>query len=436
MQTDRQRQTWNIRRPVVLGVVAMLGLLTIFGAWAMRAQIAGAVIGTGAIELSTTRTVVQHPIGGVVMEILRREGDHVAAGEVVLRLDDRTLRSDLTVTESALFETLASIARLEAALEGRKTLLLPELLGNAAATDPGLRALVARQQRQLDDHFTTISTEMRLLDEQITQIEAQIDGVAAQLAAKTDEQTILAAELERSTNLSAQGLIRSAEVATLEKSDAIVRGEIGRLQAQIAELRGKITEAGLKRLAILPDAADLMGAELSRLRPERAKLIEARAGLLDELSLLELRAPVAGRIINSQVQGLRSVVVAASPLMMIVPADEPVLAMVRIAATDIDQVYTGQEASLRFTAFNGRQIGIILGRVQQISADAFLDPITQKSYYKVAVALDDSEMAGLGDVDVVLGMPVEAFLTSESRTPLSYVLRPIKFYFDRAFRDA
>jgi HlyD family secretion protein len=436
MQKDRQRQTWNIRRPVVLGVVAMLGLLAIFGAWAMRAQIAGAVIGTGAIELSTTRTVVQHPIGGVVMEILHREGDRVAAGEVVLRLDDRTLRSDLTVTESALFETLVSIARLEAALEGRKILLVPEALGKAAVADPSVQALVARQQRQLDDHFTTISTEMRLLDEQITQIEAQIDGVSAQLVAKTDEQVILAAELIRSQNLSAQGLIRSAELATLEKSDAMVRGEIGRLQAQIAELRGKITEAGLKRLAILPDAADLMGVELSRLRPERAKLLEARAGILDELSLLEIRAPVAGRIINSQVQGLRSVVVAASPLMMIVPADEPVLAMVRIAATDIDQVYTGQEASLRFTAFNGRQIGIVLGRVQQISADAFLDQITQKSYFKVAVALDDHEMEALGDVDVVLGMPVEAFLTSESRTPLSYLLRPIKFYFDRAFRDA
>lgn len=436
MQKDRQRQTWNIRRPVVLGVVAMLGLLAIFGAWAMRAEIAGAVIGTGAIELSTTRTVVQHPIGGVVMEILHREGDRVDAGEVVLRLDDRNLRSDLTVTESALFETLASIARLEAGLEGRTKLLVPDLLGKAAADDPALQALVARQQRQLDDHFTTISTEMQLLEEQITQIEAQIDGVSAQLAAKTDEQAILAAELVRGQNLSAQGLIRSAELASLEKSDAMVRGEIGRLQAQIAELRGKITEAGLKRLAILPDAAELMGVELSRLRPERAKLIEARAGLLDELSLLEIRAPVAGRIINSQVQGLRSVVVAASPLMMIVPADEPVLAMVRIAATDIDQVYTGQEASLRFTAFNGRQIGIVLGRVQQISADAFLDPITQKSYYKVAVALDDGEMAALGDVDVVLGMPVEAFLTSESRTPLSYVLRPIKFYFDRAFRDA
>lgn len=426
--TDKQRQTWNIGRPVVLGVVAMLGLLAIFGAWSVRAQIAGAVIGSGVIQLSTSRTVVQHPIGGVVREILRHEGDRVAAGDVVLRLEDRVLQSDLTVTQSALFETLASIARLEAALEGRPGMILPDVLTRAENSD-----LLARQQRQLDDHFTAINTEMRLLDEQAAQIRAQIDGVAAQLAAKTDEQGILAAELVRGQTLSEQGLIRTAELTTLAKSDATVRGEIGYLQAQSAELRGKIAEVGLKRLAIVTDAAEVIGVELNRLRPERTRLLEARSSILQDLSLLDIRAPVAGRIIESQVQGLRSVVVAASPLMMIVPADEPVLAMVRIAATDIDQVYTGQEASLRFTAFNGRQIGILLGRVQQISADVFVDPATQSTHYKVAVAMDDAELAELGDL--VLGMPVEVYLTSDSRTPISYLIRPIKFYFDRAFRD-
>ncbi len=435
MAREPKRQTWNISRPVVFGVLAILVLLGVFGTWAARAQISGAVIGSGVIQLSTTRTAVQHPIGGVVMDILHHEGDRVVAGDVVLRLDDRNLRSSLTVTQSALFETLASISRLEAALEGRPRMDLPALLTEAAISSPEVQAMVARQQRQLDDHFKTIQTEMQLLDEQIAQIKAQIGGVAAQLAAKQDEQVILARELSRGQNLSDQGLIRTPELTTLAKSDASVRGEIGRLQAQSAELRGKITEAGLKRLAVVTDAAELISVELSRLRPERTRLLEARSSLMTELSLLDIRAPVSGQIIDTQVQGVRSVVVAASPLMMIVPADEPVLAMVKIAATDIDQVYTGQDASLRFTAFNGRQTGILLGQVQQISADVFLDPVTQKTHYKVAIAMDEAEMAKLGDVDIVLGMPVEAYLTSESRTPISYLLRPIKFYFDRAFRD-
>lgn len=436
MQTDPQRQTWNISRMVVIGVTAVFALLAVFGVWATRAHIAGAVIGTGVIEVSTTRTAVQHPIGGVVMEILKREGDRVSAGEIVLRLDDRILRSDLTVTEGALFETLANIARLEAALESRPEMALHPLLAVAADESAELQALLARQQRQLDDHFSAINTEMRLLDEQVSQIDAQIVGINAQLTAKRDEQIILATELVRGQELSDQGLIRTPELTTLEKADVTVRGEIGRLDAQIAELRGKISEAGLKRLSVITDAADLIGVELSRLRPERTRLLEARSGLLNELSLLDIRAPVSGHIIDSQVFGLRSVVVAASPLMMIVPEDEPVLAVVRVAATDIDQVYVGQIASLKFNAFNGRQIPIILGQVLQLSADATLDQTTRQSYYNVAVALDEVDLSALGENDLVLGMPVEAFLTSESRTPLSYALRPILFYFDRAFRDA
>lgn len=419
---------------VVVGVVAVLLLLIVFGVWAARAHIAGAVIGIGVIEVSTTRTAVQHPIGGVVVEILHREGDRVAAGDVVLRLDDRSLLSDLTVTEGGLFETLVNIARLEAALEGRQDMDLHPLLIDAAS--PELDALLARQQRQLDDHFLTIETERQLLAEQVAQTEAQIVGIEAQLDAKRDEQTILATELVRGRDLSDQGLIRTPELTTLEKADAAVRGEIGRLEAQIAELRGRITEAGLKQLAVTTDAADLIGVELSRLRPERTRLLEARSEILEELSRLEIRAPVSGRIIQSQILGLRSVVVAASPLMMIVPDDEPVLAVVRVSATDIDQIYVGQDASLKFKSFNGRQIPIILGQVLQISADAFLDQRTQKTYYTVAIALHEAELNKLGDTDLIPGMPVEAFLTSESRTPLSYAMRPILFYFDRAFRDA
>lgn len=432
---SRQRHTWTISRMTVMGVTTIICLLAAFGFWASRAQIAGAVIGLGVIEVSTTRTAVQHPIGGVVMEIFKREGDHVVAGDVILRLDDRTLRSDLTVTEGALFETLANIARLEASLEDRPAMILDPLLVSAARTDPEVQGLMDRQQRQLDNHFDAVTTETQLLDEQVLQIEAQITGIEAQLDAKRDELIILATELQRGQELSAQGLIRTPELTLLDKTDVNVRGEIGRLLAQIAELRGKISEARLKHLSVGTDAAELMGVELSRLRPERTRLLEARSGLLADLELLDIRAPVNGRIINSQVFGVRSVVVAAIPLMMIVPEDEPVRAAVRVSAADVDQVYVGQVASLKFNAFNGRQTPILLGHVLQISADATPDPVSQKSFYNVTLALDSVDLSAVGGAELIPGMPVEAFLTGQSRTPLSYALRPIMFYFDRAFRD-
>lgn len=428
------RLTWSTRRPLLLGLGSFVLLVGVIGFWSVRADIAGAVIGLGVIEVSSTQTAVQHPVGGVVKEILAREGDRVAAGDVVVRLDDFQLLSDLKVVEGDLFETLAAIARLEAEVEGRPTLTLHPALAEAARI-PEYGRLIDRQQRDLDAFYASIAAEDGLLDEQVSQIQAQIVGIEAQLAASTDERALISAELLTARDLNARGLNRDADLVALEKAEVATRGEIGKLTAQIAELRGKIAEVELKRLQILPDAETSAAQELAKLRPERTRFLERRASILDGLTKLDIRAPVSGQIYQSTVQGLRSVIVAASPLMMIVPDDDPVLANVRVAATDIDQAYVGQSASLKFKSFNGRQIPIILGRVAQISADASLDTTTRKTYYQVKVGLLPEEMAKLGDKDLIPGMPVEAFLSTESRTPLSYVLRPFMFYFDRAFRD-
>jgi HlyD family secretion protein len=430
------RATWNIRWPLLYGTLAIVGMIAAAGVWAARAQISGAVIGTGVIEVSSLRTTVQHPIGGVVIDILRRDGDRVAAGEVILRLDDASLRSDLTVTESALFESLANIARLEAALEGRREMILHPLLVEAAAAQPEWQDLLDRLQAQLDDHFLAIDTEMRLLDEQGAQIEAQIDGIAAQREAAEAELALVTAEIARTEALAEQGLIRTTEITAVETAAIKLQGDLGRFEAQVAELRGRIAESEIKRLSVTTDAAELIGTELSRLRPERTRLLEARSRILADLARLDIRAPVSGRIISSQVNGMRSVVVAASPLMTIVPDEEPVVARVRVAATDVDQVVLGQEAALKFTSFNGRETPVIIGRVIQVSADSLQDARTTRFYYEVLVSLLPDQIALLGDQDLIPGMPVEAFLATESRTPLSYVMRPLMVYFDRAFRDA
>lgn len=419
----------------------LAGLLLVFlfgalGVWSVRTNISGAVIGTGVIEASSNLTTVQHPIGGVVAEILARNGDNVDAGDVVVRLDDWQLQSDLKVVEGDLFENLANIARLEAAIDNRPKITPDPILADAAFARAEIQSLIARQQRQLDAEFESLGTERQLLDEQILQVDAQITGVEAQLAAKSDEKAVLAQELLKAQELTDKGLMKLSEMFVLQRSDMTMRGEMGRLSAQVAELRGKISELELKRHSIVPDARQLAVTELSKLRPERTRYLERRASILDGLSKLEIRAPIAGKIHDSKVLGLRSVIVAASPLMMIIPDTDPVFVGVRIVATDIDQVFVGQDASLKFKSFNGRTIPIILGRVASVSADAFTDPTTRKPYYEVRIALRDDEMPKLGAKDLIPGMPVEAFLSTESRTPMNYVLRPILVYFDRAFRDS
>jgi len=354
---------------------------------------------------------------------------------VVLRLDDSQLRSDLKIVEGDLYETLAGLARLEAIMEDRRDLILHPVLREAMQQDAEIKALVERQDRQLAAHYVSLDTERHLLDEQILQVREQIVGVEAELRSVTERSTLIETELQQTRDLAEKGLVKLSILYALEKETLINRGDNGRLSARIAELRGKISELELKVLALVPDAKDKLVPELTKLRPEKTRFLEKRNAIIDSLSKLDIRAPVGGRVHDSKVLGLRSVVVAASPLMFIVPTDEPYLVGVRVFATDIDQVYVTQDASLKFQAFNGRKIPIILGEVTSVSADAFLDSLTQKLYYDVEIALIPDEVAKLGQHDLIPGMPIEAFLATESRTPISYFTRPIMDYFNRSFRS-
>lgn len=432
----RKRRTWNSRGPLGIALLSLIFLILTIGVWGARANIAGAVMGTGRVEASQTMTAVQHPIGGVIEDILATNGDMVKAGDVVLRLDDTQLRSDLNVVEGDLFEALANIARLTAEIEGRQQMDLHPVLAEAAAKRPEVAALLRRQQRQLDDHFDSLAAEASLLDEQIVQVRSQISGIEAQVSAKEDEADLIAQEMDNLDDLAGRGLLKLSELFTLKKTETVTKGEIGKLEAQMSELRAKIAELDLKRHTIEPNSRKLAVVELSKLRPEQTRYLERRATIMDGLTKLDIRSPISGRVHDSKVLGLRSVVVAASPLMMIIPDQLPTLVMVRINATDIDQVFPGQEATLKFRSFNGRYMPIILGRVSRISADVFKDPVTRKDYYEVLLTLDESELAKLGQHELLPGMPVEAFLSTESRSPLNYVLRPLMAYFDRAFRDA
>ena len=425
-----------MRMPVLVGLLSILFLAGAVGLWGAQAQIAGAVLGKGTVEVSEVSTAVQHPIGGVVARIEARTGDRVEAGDVVIRLDDLQLRSELVVTEGQLYETMANQARLEAMVDDAPDMVLPVLLQEAAAKYPNIATLLARKKRELDAHYTALENSDRLLARQIDQVSEQIAGINAQLEAKIAHQALLSKELADSDTLAAKGLLKRSVVFDQQKDALNTRGEVGRLRARAAELQGKILELELKRLTLAPDLKTKASDELSKLRPDRIKFLEKRLALLNDLSQLDIRAPVSGTIHDSKVEGLRSVVVKAKTLMSIVPSDIPIAVKVLIDATDIDQVFIGQETALRFSAFSRRNTPVIFGDVGQISADAFLDPKTRKPYYEVHVILRIGELDKLEGKALIPGMPAEAFISTSSRTPLNYVTKPLKDYFDRAFRDA
>ncbi len=435
LPNEPERRSWTIQKPLRVGLSAMLILLGLVILWATTFDITGAVIGQGQVQATSNRIAVQHPAGGIVAEILATNGDKVKAGQVVVRLDRSSLNSELAAVDGELFELLANEARLDAEFAGRRTLVPHPLLRSAAVTNPAARSLLNQQQAQLDAHFRLLDTEVSLLRKQRGQTSEEARGVQAALSAKREELGLLTEELTRMSDFLRKGYTTKGLVTDLQREVIKVKGEIGSLGAKSAELQGKVSEQHLKTFATPMSVKGLSADKLNSSRQQSMKLIESRNAIVHQLGMAEVRAPVDGIVFDSKLLGPRSVIEAAKPIMYIVPDGKLDLVVVRVEARDIDQVHLGQPVGLRFTTYDRRSTPIIDGRVTAVSADAFLDEKTKAFYYFVDVKLFDSEVVKLGAVDLVPGMPVEAFIKTEIRTPASYITRPISDFFAKAFRD-
>ena len=429
------RQTWSARAPLALGYIAIAVLVGGFGAWAALSNIAGAVVASGQIEVDRNRQAVQHPQGGVVLTLDVIEGQRVAEGEVLMRLDPSTIHSNLAVIRAQLNEWRARQARLEAERDLATRIAFPSDLLETAATDPDLADVLEGQRNLFAARAETLAQEVDQLGRRADQIRAQIDGFTAQDQALRDQRSLVLAELENVQNLVERGLSEASRALTLQREAARLLGSIGEIEAASAEAEGRITEIELQVLQQQTARREEAIAELREVRVQQAELIERERVLERQLEDSEIRAPVAGVVYGLAVFGTRSVVQAAEPVLYLVPQDRPLVISTRIAPTDVDEVFVGQSVTLRFPAFDMRSTPELFGQVRQVSADAFVDSASGASFYEAEIVLNEGEASRLGGETLLPGMPVEAFIRTEDRTPLTYLLRPLTDYFNRAFRE-
>lgn len=429
------RQFWSARAPLALGYIAIAVLVGGFGAWAALSNIAGAVVASGQIEVDRNRQAVQHPQGGVVLTLDVIEGQRVAEGEVLMRLDPSTIHSNLAVIRAQLNEWRARQARLEAERDLATRIAFPSDLLETAATDPDLADVLEGQRNLFAARAETLAQEVDQLGRRADQIRAQIDGFTAQDQALRDQRSLVLAELENVQNLVERGLSEASRALTLQREAARLLGSIGEIEAASAEAEGRITEIELQVLQQQTARREEAIAELREVRVQQAELIERERVLERQLEDSEIRAPVAGVVYGLAVFGTRSVVQAAEPVLYLVPQDRPLVISTRIAPTDVDEVFVGQSVTLRFPAFDMRSTPELFGQVRQVSADAFVDSASGASFYEAEIVLNEGEASRLGGETLLPGMPVEAFIRTEDRTPLTYLLRPLTDYFNRAFRE-
>lgn len=414
----------------------MFVLVAVIGVWSLSARIAGAIVAPGMIQVESNRQVLQHPIGGVVGELLVQEGDIVSAGDVVLRFEDTHLQSELAIIEGQLFELLARKTRLKAERDGLETLSQPDSVLSAVSNKAEVKELLDGQRRLFEVRTDTLRQSSELISEQISQVKNQIVGTNAQLESLTAQKLLIETELSDAQSLFKKGLTPANRVSALQREQVRLIGEIGSLTAALAQLRGQIASLNIKQLSLKTRLREEAITTLRDQQFQEVELVQRRLSALDTLSRTELRAPVSGVIYDSRVFALQSVVLPADPVMYIVPQDQPLVVTARVDPVDVDQVRVGQAASFRFSAFDQRLIPEIFGDIVKLSADVFVDEATGRSFYQAEMAISEGEMKKLGDQKLLPGMPVEAFIKTGERSPMSYLVKPLLVYFNRAFRES
>lgn len=431
----QRAREWSVRRPLAAGLLALALLVGGFGTWAVMTDIAGAVIAPGHVDVEQSRQIVQHPEGGVVEEIFVSEGETVSAGAPLLRLDGALLRSELSVVENQFFETLARRSRLEAERDEAEEVRFAPALVQAAGDSAEAAELMEGQRRLFQARRETFEQQLAQLDRRGEQILNQISGIEAQTESLEQQLAFLDEELDAQSALLEQGLAQSARVLSLQREKARMQGVLGELASERARMEGSLIEITLERLSLQTQRREHAQTELRDHGIRELELAERRRSLTERRDQLEIRAPVSGVVYGMQVTTPRAVLRPADPVLFLVPQDRPLVITARVNANDIDQVAVGQEARVVFSAFSMRTTPEISGEVTLVSADTFTDQATGARYYRAEVVLHPGELEKLEGRNLVPGMQVDVFLSTEARSPMAYLVEPFTEYFDRAFRE-
>jgi len=435
MTTQQDMKKWSARVPILIGVLALIALIGGIGVWGSMTRIAGAIVASGTIQVESLRQVVQHPDGGVVGEILARDGQRVVAGDIVLRFDDNFLKSQESVLDGQLSEYAGRRARLRAERDDSEVLKFDLIFEERAKSDPKLREILVTQTSLFKARLETYERTLAQLAERRSQIELQITGREQQVKSLDRQIELIAKERVDQEGLLAKGLAQASRVLSLQREEANLQGERGEILAGIASNGAQIIETELEALRMGSERREQAETDLQDIETNEIELLERLLVAKETLKRLDVRAPVAGIVYGMQVHALRSVVRPADPILYIIPQDQPLVVQARIETIHVDQVSVGQPASLRFSTFDLRTTPEIFGTVSKVSADVFTDEVTGEQFYTAELVPNIGEIERLGQVELLPGMPVETFIKTGDRTPLNYLVKPFADYFNRAFRE-
>ncbi|WP_342359352.1 HlyD family type I secretion periplasmic adaptor subunit [Terrarubrum flagellatum] len=435
MERSRSATARSIHNHALAGLFVTLGLIGGLAGWSALARVSGAVIAQGQVAVESSSKKVQHPEGGVVAELRARDGDRVKAGDLLIRLDDTVVRANLAILAKSYDELTAQQARLAAERDEAAEIRFPDALLKRATTDADAQAAIAGQVTIFKSRRTARETGRTQLKEQIRQLQASIEGLIAQRAARESELTLIAEELKGVRELYAKNLAPIARVNALDRDRTRIEGERGKLIADIAAARGSIAEKDIQIARADDDFRSEVVKDLSAAISKLNETVERKIAAEDRLARIEIRAPATGMIHQQSVFTVGGVLGPGEAAMYVVPENDKLVVDAMVEPQDIEHVHFGQRVEVKFSGFADRNIKLSSGEVASISPDLIEDQQTRRRFYKIKVSVEPPKNAEGKPLALIPGMPAEAFIIKGERTVLAYLLQPMRDQMQRVFRE-
>ena len=423
----------SLRKPVLIGLFGGILLIGIFGLWIGLTMIGGAVIAQGQIVVKGKPQIVQSLDGGIVAEILVRDGDIVAAGDVMLRLDPTILSANLDIAHSRLAAALALRARLEVERQGLDTLefdypTLPFARPDTASEERGQREIFLARHAVRKGNRAKLAESWAQFDNQITGAKGQIEALDQQLS-------YVDADIRSQRSLVDRGLSRQSQLNELSRARAELTGRRAALDAELARLVNAREDAELNTLQQERSFLENVVTELREANTTIEELILDIATRNIQLDRVDIRAPSSGIVHEMKIATTGAVLAPGGTVSQVVPLDKGLDFDLRIDPSNIDEIHIGQDADIMISAFDRQTAPKLAAQVAAISADAITEAQTGRSYYRVTLAVPPEELGRVDEGTIKPGMPVEAYLKTGNRTVLSYLLQPVTSHLRRAFRE-
>jgi HlyD family secretion protein len=438
-------QPWHVDLPrstrghTIAGMVIIATTIMGFGVWGNTAPIAGAVVASGVFVATGQNKTIQHLEGGVIRDIMVREGDTVEPGQILVELDQTTAKAEMQRLFLRNARLTAVDARLQAQVREEAEVHFPPELARDSQ-DTQIRSIVSAQLLAFTAQRNNINSEIAGIEDSINALNERIAGSKIQLAGVRRQIALVDEDIKTKQHLLSAGLVRKPEVLLLQRNQANLEGEVGRIMGDIGDAKERIARAveqinGVRKTAI-KTAVEQMHEARGELVDVRERMLSAK-GVLDRTTI---RAPVKGVVVKLRFHTRGGVVEPGKPIMELLPLNEPLIIEARVRPQDIDSVKRGQEAMVRLTALSQRVTPMVSGDVIYLSADTVADEKKSQQtgpsdIYVVRVRLHNSEVAAIHGFNPTPGMPAEVFIKTSERTFFQYIMKPIEDSMSRAFRE-